>query len=96
MHLLQIAREALSNSLRHARARHTFVSLQTQNGGVRLEVRDDGVGFEPQATGDHGHGLRNMTARARELGARSEVLSVPGQGTRVIIEIPGKVMHEPT
>ncbi len=47
-HLLQIAREAMSNSLRHAQAKTTSVSLKSQNGCLRLEVSDDGVGFERQ------------------------------------------------
>jgi len=87
-HLLQIAREAMSNSLRHARARSTVVSLKKQNGCVRLEVRDDGVGFEREWTAPRGHGLRNIEARALELGARSEIQSTPDKGTCVFVEIP--------
>jgi PAS domain S-box-containing protein len=94
MHLLQIAREAMSNSLRHAGARHTVISLQRQNGSVRLEVRDDGAGFDSAAGSAAGHGLRNIAARAAELGARNEVVSAPGSGTRVVIEIPAHRLYE--
>ncbi|HYT60612.1 MAG TPA: PAS domain S-box protein [Haliangiales bacterium] len=94
-HLLQIAREAMSNSLRHARAHSTVVSLKKQNGCVRLEVRDDGTGFAPETSGTRGHGLRNIAARADELGARNEIVSTPGKGTRVLVELPARQLYEP-
>ena len=51
-------------------------------------VQDDGVEFELAARRDSGHGLRNIAARARELGASSEVVSAPGKGTRVLVSVP--------
>ena len=93
-HLLQIAREAMSNTLRHAQAKTTSVSLKSQNGCVRLEVSDDGVGFEQQTGADRGHGLRNIAARAAELLARSEIISTPGRGTRLRVEIPLRRFNE--
>ena len=86
--LLQIAREAMSNSLRHARATSTSVALSLRNGCVQLEVQDDGTGFDLAAPRDSGHGLRNIAARARELGASSEVVSASGKGTRVLVTLP--------
>jgi NarL family two-component system sensor histidine kinase LiaS len=62
--------------------------LSLRNGCVQLEVQDDGVGFELAARRDSGHGLRNIAARARELGASSEVVSAPGKGTRVLVSVP--------
>jgi PAS domain S-box-containing protein len=93
-HLLQIAREAMSNSLRHAQAKTTRVSLKRQNGCLRLEVNDDGIGFEQQSRAGRGHGLRNIAARAAELLARSEIISAPGQGTRLRVEIPSSQFDE--
>ena len=90
-HLLQIAREAMSNSLRHAEAKRTVVSLKKQNGCVRLQVEDDGVGFDRSDTVNRGDGLRNITARAKDIGARTEIISASGQGTRVLIEIPANL-----
>ena len=92
--LLQIAREAMSNSLRHAQAKTTSVSLKSQNGCLRLEVSDDGVGFAQQTRTGRGHGLRNIAARAAELLARSEITSTPGQGTRLRVEIPLNQLDE--
>jgi len=93
--LLSITKEAMSNSLRHSNGRNGLVSLRLENGFVRLTVEDDGTGFNPRDTTDHGHGhgLRNIQARAHELGARCEVVSVTGQGTRVVLEIPLEVTH---
>jgi len=62
---------------------------------VRLEVLDDGVGFEQGPSAGRGHGLRNIAARASELGAGSEILSAPGKGTRVSVEIPASQLYEP-
>ncbi len=91
--LLFVAKEAMSNSLRHARAQSTVVSLKTQNGSLRLEVKDDGVGFDPNADRQQGRGLRNMAARAEELRGRLEVKARPQEGTRIVLEIP-RGLHE--
>lgn len=92
-HLLQLAREALSNAARHARASSLRVTLRAGDGtaGPLLEIADDGVGFD-QATAAGaaaGHrGLQNMRARAEALGARLEIDSRPLGGTRIIVELP--------
>lgn len=86
--LLQIAREAMSNSLRHARANGTVVSLALRNGCLQLAVEDDGIGFDKPALDSKGHGLRNIAARASELGGSSEIVSSPGAGTRVLVTLP--------
>lgn len=87
-HLLHIVREAMSNSLRHSRASCGLVSLQRDGDGIRLEVRDDGVGFDRIASQERGQGLRNMQARAAKLGARLEISSSSGGGTRISLVLP--------
>ena len=86
--LLQIVREAISNAQRHARARSVKVALKHFNGHPRLTISDDGRGFETQNTNTQGHGLRNMAARARLIGARFEVLSQTGLGTQIALDLP--------
>ena len=89
--LLPIAREAMSNSLRHSSARTGALTLQLHDGDVRLTVEDDGVGFNlktAQGTQGHGHGLNNMQTRVRKLGGRLEVMSEPGRGTQVVCDLP--------
>jgi signal transduction histidine kinase len=86
--LLHIAKEAMSNSLRHAHASTLLVSLLPTNTSLRLEVSDNGDGFNPEALQATGHGLRNMTARAREIGADLQIVSARGQGCRVLVSVP--------
>ncbi|GJL63964.1 MAG: hypothetical protein NPIRA04_26180 [Nitrospirales bacterium] len=95
-HVLYIIKEAMSNSLQHAQAKSGAVSLHVQNEVVRLEIEDNGLGFDTANDENHGYGLRNMAARSRRLGARFEVLSERGQGTRIIFEIPKKDNHVST
>jgi signal transduction histidine kinase len=86
--LLQIAREALSNALRHSRARVGSLKLQAVPDGIVLEIIDDGVGFDPREPQQGGRGLRNVESRARQIGATVEIQSAPGHGTRVMIHVP--------
>jgi signal transduction histidine kinase len=78
----------MTNAVRHARAQHLRLSLirRKRTGRLVLEIRDDGVGFEP---GTHAAarslGLRGMAQRASLAGATLEVRSRPGEGTRVIM-----------
>ncbi len=87
--LFLVVREALTNILKHARASTAVVRLSARDGTQRLSVKDDGVGFDPEAVrAAGGHGLRNMAERARLLGARLSVNSQPGAGTEIELEVP--------
>jgi len=88
LQLLNIVREALSNSLRHGRATKATVSLKSLTRSVRLSVIDNGVGFDPAHATGIGHGLANMDARARRMGGRFAVRSQPGRSTRITIDLP--------
>jgi len=85
---LQIAREAISNALRHGRATHLVIRLHHGGNEVGLLVQDNGTGFQADRKREGGHGLTNMRARAERLGASLRVSSEPGQGTRVIATFP--------
>jgi signal transduction histidine kinase len=85
--LIQLAREALSNVSRHAGAATCRVSLYLSEEGAVREVDDDGRGFDPARTGG-GQGLRNLRERAEALGGRAEIVSTPGEGTRVRVTVP--------
>jgi len=84
--IMNILREALSNSLRHGQARHITLLAGRNDEAIALSVQDDGVGFTPN--GNRGHGLGNMQARATALGGSLQVESTPGKGTRVILNLP--------
>jgi signal transduction histidine kinase len=87
--LYRVAVEALNNALRHAQARCISVSLCFDPEAARLEVADDGIGFDPAAVGKAGGlGLRGMAERAEEMGGIWRVESSLGTGTRVTIVAP--------
>lgn len=89
--LFRIAQEALSNAARHAQARAVWLTLRFEpRGGLALEIRDDGRGFDAdaaQAVADRGLGLRSMRERADALGARLALMTAPGQGTRLRVTL---------
>jgi PAS domain S-box-containing protein len=84
----RIAQEALNNAAKHADAKVVSVGMECVRRRVVLEVRDDGVGFDPE--GDfRGHlGLRSMRERASKLGGTLRVNSAPGAGTVIRARIP--------
>ena len=87
--LLQITREALSNSARHSGASRASIRLTGDDGGLVLMIDDNGRGFDPAAVHGGAHqGLINMRDRAMSLGGQLEVESTPGSGTRIIVRIP--------
>jgi signal transduction histidine kinase len=87
--VLRIAQEALQNALKHAGAELVAVRLQTDDGRLRLEIEDDGVGFDPASATVRSRslGMTSMRERAARLGGRLVVRSQPGVGTRVTLEI---------
>jgi signal transduction histidine kinase len=89
--ILRIAHEALNNAVRHARADHITVRLSQRPDVVTVEVRDDGVGFDPHRADVRSRhlGLTSMEERARELGGRLEIRSAPGSGTAVVLRVEG-------
>ncbi len=87
-HVLHIVREALTNTLRHANATSSTLSLSSTPEGLRLDIQDDGIGFDPNATNTSGWGLRNMAARAKKLDAKFQLVSQRGGGTRISLDIP--------
>ena len=94
----RIAQEALTNVTRHAGARQVWVELQQGEDEVRLVVRDEGVGFDPEearrpARGS-GLGLLGMEERVRLLGGRIAIESAPGQGTAIRVRFPLTPSHD--
>jgi signal transduction histidine kinase len=87
--LFWIAQEALNNVRKHAAARHVAVYLHFTAATVCLEVRDDGVGFDPQAVpAERRGGLRTIVERTARVGGVLTYESRPGEGTRVMVEVP--------
>lgn len=92
-----IAREALINVVRHARARRAELRLECQEAGVRLTVQDDGIGLDPAGSvlaGKRGHwGLRGMRERADGIGATLLLQGSPGGGTSVMLLVPADAAY---
>ena len=86
--VVNLLREAVSNSVKHSRARTLTIHAQRGDGRVMLAVIDDGAGFEPAAAAGQGHGLANMQARAEALGGSIQIVSGAGKGTRVLLTLP--------
>jgi signal transduction histidine kinase len=85
--LLFIAREAISNAVRHGHARKVAIDLRQTRTEMSLTVQDDGGGFD-QATARKGLGTVTMRTRAERLGGELTVLGIPGMGTTVRVVIP--------
>jgi two-component system, NarL family, sensor histidine kinase DevS len=88
--IYRIVQEALTNVVKHAGARHVWISItdpEGDDGPVCVVVRDDGQGFE-SAGGDGGFGLVGMRERVALVHGELEVTSAPGEGTRIVARIP--------
>jgi signal transduction histidine kinase len=89
--VLRVAQEALNNALRHAEAERIELRLQSGSSGrLIVTVADDGIGFDPEdcALRARRLGLTSMEERARKLGGNLAVVSRPGEGTTVTLEVP--------
>jgi len=86
--LVRIVQEALNNVRKHADATLVRVQAQATRERLRLTVRDNGRGFDPNAARIGGYGLQGMTERADLVGAHVSVVSAPQDGTTVAVEIP--------
>lgn len=89
--LYRVAQESLRNTIAHAGARHVLVSAGNGNGGLWLEVRDDGKGFDTGDAVPDGHfGLRVVRDMVADAGGRLSVQSARGKGSVVRAELPGR------
>src|SRR5690606_3059918 len=93
--LLRVAQSALSNVRLHSRAGHVVVTLVDAEDSVRLDVVDDGRGFDvrrwgrlPDGPAASGYGLHSMRARLRELGGGLDIESTDGDGTALSAHVP--------
>jgi two-component system NarL family sensor kinase len=90
--LFRVAQEAISNAVQHAGAKSVRVAVRaTLDGKTMLLIEDDGKGMSNgygSSVDNRGIGMRSMRERAALLGARFQVDSAPGEGTRIVVEVP--------
>jgi signal transduction histidine kinase len=86
--LYRLGQEALANVVKHARASSATVRIAATDETVSMEVSDDGRGFDPAAVGPEHFGLRSMRGRVADLRGRLQVMSTPGRGTVLRVEVP--------
>jgi signal transduction histidine kinase len=82
-----LASEALANAARHSGDNRLHLSLERGQEGLRVRVRDHGVGFDPESRGGRGSGLKSMRYRAEALGVKLNIRSPQGRGTEVEFEL---------
>jgi len=85
--LLRIGQEVLTNALRHAQAKQFDVLLVFDSHEIRLNLRDDGRGFDP-TRGHEGFGLQGIRERTEAMGGQFTIQSSEGQGTFVSVVLP--------
>ncbi len=92
LHILRIVQEALANAARHSGAAHICVTVactEAEGGSVlKVQIRDDGEGFDPSQLRDGGWGLKNMQRRASQVNGRLHIDSRPGVGTVIELTVP--------
>lgn len=87
-HLFRIAQEALSNTLRHAKATEVELLFIKREALALLRIQDNGLGFSVDDEKMSSYGLRNIAERAVEIGCTYKIVSIPSEGTIVEVKVP--------
>jgi PAS domain S-box-containing protein len=86
--IYRITQEGLNNACRHGQSQKVRISLWQRGDGLRIEIRDWGVGFDPKTVPKNRFGLEGIRQRARLLGGKCSIRSTAGKGTRIAVELP--------
>lgn len=82
-----VVREAIHNAAAHSSPSIVRLRIAVESGECRVDIHDDGCGFDPARASTSRHGLENMRARIAEIGGRVDLSSAPGSGTTVSIRL---------
>lgn len=85
--LYRMVREAVINCIKHAKASYGTIVLLKENDRIKIEVEDNGVGFDPMSGLKKGFGVSAAADRLAAIGAGIDIISAPGKGTRIILEL---------
>jgi len=86
--VLLVFKESIHNVARHSRCRRARAELVTRDRRLRLEITDDGVGFDSGDLHGAGHGLPSMKRRAEQIGGSLEMTSRRGAGSTIVLTVP--------
>jgi signal transduction histidine kinase len=86
--VFRVVQESLHNIVKHAHASHVHVALACTETDLTLDVRDDGVGFDPDGSFPGHMGLKSMRERTIKFGGKTTISSAPGKGSHVRVHIP--------
>ena len=82
-----IFKEAVNNIVKHSACSEVVITLEIDGAALRLELHDNGRGFDPRAPSE-GHGLASLRNRAAAIGGSLTVVSAPGAGTAITLNLP--------
>ena len=85
--LYRITQEQTTNIIKYSKAKRVDVSLEVKDGVLYFTITDDGIGFDPTQK-RQGIGITNMQSRVETLNGNLKIISAPGKGTRLQVEIP--------
>src|SRR5439155_25229278 len=86
--LFLVVKEAINNTVKHAKANELWLTVTVTDELLRLVIEDNGRGFDTPPTDPGADGLRNMRARAEDIGAQCWIQGRPGAGAKVTVEMP--------
>jgi PAS domain S-box-containing protein len=91
--IFRIVQEALTNVERHSGVTQGSVGIRQHEETIRIEVRDQGQGFDLEGVGEGHFGLEGIRERARLMGGSAVIQSSPGRGTEVVVELPVRLLR---
>jgi signal transduction histidine kinase len=86
--LLRISQEFIQNSIKHSKCKNIYVSLNQTNKKIKLNLQDDGKGFDVKTNNSNGMGLSNIKSRIKLIGGTYFLESKINSGTKLTLEIP--------
>ena len=86
-YVYRISQEALQNAVKYANGNKISWEIKMEDGLLKVIVSDNGIGFDPEKV-KRGYGLSHMCERMEELQGRCEIISRPGEGTRIVASMP--------
>lgn len=92
--IFNIFKEAMTNILKHSKAKKVKIELSMNGNGLYMAIADDGIGFNPLASLNGSYGIRNMKKRAEDMGGTLNIISHEGKGTEISLIYPVRSLRK--